>query len=259
MNLPGRLRTTTLGDLLGSLYRDRATGVLELVEWSGATAGRCHRVHLSRGLVGGVDTVLRVDRLGEILERAGFVESGVARLLTRRLAELPHKRTGEILIDARLATPTVVTAALRHQLRSKLDALFQLPDARIKFHVARPMQDPRQAVPLSPREFLHGRLRKRDVACAPGGGRGGSSPWHPRGHRASGSSASMRRQVPTRSRALEVLGLGPSADQDAVRRAFRRLAAEVHPDRHPTASAGEVAGLMKRFAQLSAAYHELVA
>jgi curved DNA-binding protein CbpA len=55
------------------------------------------------------------------------------------------------------------------------------------------------------------------------------------------------------------LGLELSADQDAVRRAFRRLAAEVHPDRHPAASPGEVASLMKRFAELSAAYHQLVA
>jgi hypothetical protein len=229
-----------------------------LVEWSGATAGRSHRVHLNGGLVGSVDTALRVDRLGEILERAGFLESGVARLLTRRLAELPHKRAGEILIDARLASPTAVTAALRHQLRSKLDALFQLPDARVKFHVARPMPDARQVVPLSPREFLYGRLRKRDAVSTPGSGRGSTSPWA-HGHRPNDASASPGRQVPTRARALELLGLGPTADQDAVRQAFRRLAAQVHPDRHPAASAGEVAGLMKRFAQLSAAYHELVA
>ncbi len=261
MNLPGRLQSTTLGDLLGQLYRDRATGVLELVEWSGATAGRAHRVHLSDGLVGGIETTMRVPRLGEILRRAGFIEPGATQVLARHLAEFPHKRAGELLVDARLASPSAVSAALRHQLRSKLDALFDLSDARVRFHVARPVRDDRLVVPLAPGEFLHGRARKRDLVSN-ARETGAARPWPPRGYRGGQprtSSAQPRRWGGTRARAFQVLGLEPSADQDAVRRAFRRLAAEVHPDRHPAASAGEVASLMKRFAELSAAYHQLVA
>jgi DnaJ-class molecular chaperone len=56
-----------------------------------------------------------------------------------------------------------------------------------------------------------------------------------------------------------VLGLEAGADRARVQRAFRRLAAEVHPDRHPWASAAERAALLRRFSELSAAYHELVA
>jgi DnaJ-domain-containing protein 1 len=245
------------------LHRERATGVLELVEWSGATAGRSHRVHLSEGLVGSVDSALPVARLGEILEAAGFIEAKAERLLAQRLAALPHKRAGEILVEAHLASQMAVTAALRHQLRRKLDALFALTDARVKFHVAQPIRDDRLGVPLSPREFLHGRPRKRDTpAPATESHRGvprSGRPWPPPGYQTRSSQAGGCRLAPTRARALQVLGLESSADQDAVRRAFRRLAAQVHPDRHPRASAGEVASLMKRFAELSAAYHQLVA
>ena len=259
MNLPGRLQSTTLGDLLGQLYRDRATGVLELVEWSGATAGRTHRVHLSDGLVGGIETSLRVARLGDILQQAGFIEREASQALARRLALFPHKRTGELLVDARLASPSAVSAALRHQLRRKLDALFELSDARVRFHVARPARDDRVVVPLSPGEFLHGRVRKRDVgsrSSAGGPRRPEESQRRRPEQRPEGTS---RRSGPTRVRAFQVLGLQPWADEETVRRAFRRLAAQVHPDRHPAASAGEVAALMKRFAELSAAYHQLVA
>jgi hypothetical protein len=267
MNLPGRLRATTLGDLLGELYRERATGVLELVEWSGATAGRSHRVHLANGLVGGVETSLRVARLGEILAKAGFLDDQAARWLARGLAEKPHKRAGEILVEARIASPTAVTAALRHQLRHKLDALFTLSDARVKFHVARPSRDGRVVVPLCPSEFLYGRPRSRDREPAPSRSStfpGAGRPWPPPGFESSRSRTGSQRpdngrRAATRARALRVLGLEASADHEAVRRAFRRLAAQVHPDRHPAASPGEVATLMKRFAELSAAYHQLVA
>src|SRR5260221_423910 len=40
MHLPGRLRTTTLGDLLGALHRAGATGTLELAELRGRRRAR---------------------------------------------------------------------------------------------------------------------------------------------------------------------------------------------------------------------------
>ena len=60
-------------------------------------------------------------------------------------------------------------------------------------------------------------------------------------------------------RALSTLGLEAGADRTQVQRAFRRLAMQFHPDRHPRATAIEKADLMRRFAELSAAYHLLVA
>jgi hypothetical protein len=246
MLLPGRLGATTLGDLLGILYRARATGVLELVESSGAVAGRAHRVHLERGLVAHVDTPLCIPRLGEILRRGGFLDASAERRLRCEWA-FTHKPIGRVLLAEGLCTPLVLGAALRHQLRARLDALFQIVDARISFHVACPRgarEDP--PIPLSPYETLHGRPRRRDGAEARTG---------------AGETAFCRRgQVnPTRARALALLGLEAGADRARVRQAFRLRAVQFHPDRHPRASAAERAVLLRRFSELSAAYHELVA
>src|ERR1019366_6127251 len=46
MDLPGRLRSTTLGDLLGALHRAGSTGTVELTE----DQGRLPRVSLAQGL-----------------------------------------------------------------------------------------------------------------------------------------------------------------------------------------------------------------
>ena len=239
---------------MGALYRERATGVLELVEWSGATAGRRHRVVFAEGLVMDVDTRLPVPRIGDILRQAGFLDVSATRLLARRLAERPEQRAGEILVDSKLASRSTVGAALRYQLRHKLDALSSLTEARVGFHVARPVRPGVAAVPLSPREFLHGRIRARDR-----GRYHSETGSNPHGAPAANDVAPPRRQDPVRASALRVLGLEPGADAESVRRAFRRLAAEVHPDRHPSASPHEVATLLRRFAELSAAYHRLVA
>jgi hypothetical protein len=243
MILPGRLASTTLGDLLGALCRDGATGVLELIEASGPRAGRVHRVHLDSGLVESIETPIGVARLGEILENIGFLDGAARARLDRRAAELPGRRVGELLIEDRVVSPMAVRAALRRQLRARVEALFALTDAYLRFRVARPRAcDDDGAVPLSPREVLHGRARRRDRSRerAPAG-----RPPQPAND--------------TRASALRVLGLDRDADRDAVQRAFRRLAASVHPDRHPRATSAERAALLRRFAALSAAYHSLVA
>lgn len=239
MRLPGRLSAITLGDLLGLVHRDRASGVLELIELDGATRGRAHRVHFSRGLVSRVETSLSVARVGEILKQQGFVGDEALRRLTRELTRAPGRRAGEILLEDPQLSENALNAALRRQLRQRLDALFRLADAEIRFRVARPENE--RNIPLSPREFLHGRPRWRDA-----------------GARANGARPNAGRER-ARAEALAVLGLGGAATRDAVQRAFRTLASAVHPDRHPEASAEERAVLLKRFAELSAAYHLLVA
>lgn len=180
MNLPGRLRLTTLGDVLGAVYRGRTSGVLELVETEGPKAGRSHRIHFLDGLVADIESDPPADRLG------------------------------------------------------CLEALFRLGDARLAFHVARAGK--RRDRPLEPREFLHGRPRTRDRAGRPG-----------------------ERRDPTRTRALATLGLPDDADRTTVLRAFRALAVRLHPDRFPSATPAERAELMRRFAEITAAYHALVA
>jgi DnaJ-domain-containing protein 1 len=92
-------------------------------------------------------------------------------------------------------------------------------------------------VPLVPSEFLHGRARARVRA---------------------GKSERASQLTPQKRRALSILGLDSAADADTVRRRFRTLAAELHPDRFPFASGVERAANMRRFAELSAAYHAIV-
>jgi hypothetical protein len=189
MHLPGRLSSSTLGDLLGSLHRAKVTGTVELAEiatFGGAVPGRIHRLHLRAGLVVGVDTPLA--------------------LLS---------------------------------LRDRLEALFELGDARLAFRTARTLAS--LATPLGPEAFLHGRPRLRD--------RGASPPQ---------SQPRPMTDDPA-ARARRLLGLPKDAAVGDVRRAFRRMASVLHPDRLTALGAEERAQGTARFAELSAAYHLLVA
>jgi hypothetical protein len=250
MQLPGRLRLTTLGDLLGELHRACASGVLELVEVDGARSGRSHRVYFESGLVEDVDTSLNHPRLGEILARDGLLSMAALARVARRLIEQPGKRIGEILVDEGLGSADLVAAALRRQQKSRLDALYGLSEALIRFHVPRPRSGFRP-LPLSPREFLHGRPRARARLRARGSERFT--------FRSEPRPAPPPRPEDKQLAAYRALGLAPGASTQDVQRAFRKLAALRHPDRFPLASPAEKARHLAQFAQLSAAYHALMA
>ncbi len=219
MRISGRLSETTLGDVLGSLYRAKVTGVVRLTEVSGPLAGRSHGIYLSRGEVVAVDTPARVLALGEILRQRGLLDGVTHRRLALRMAAGRNRKVGEVLIEDCHISPAVVGAALRQQLRARLDALFALEEALVSFHVAcAHARDP--APPLAPREYLHGRPRARDRAARIG--RRGDDPVR-------------RRNAGRRSEALTLLGLDEDASLSDVTRAFRELASRVHPDRHASA------------------------
>ena len=243
MNLPGRLRLTTLGDVLGALHRSGASGVLELSEDRGVT----HRVYWTDGMITQVDTDLFRERLGDLLSRQGLLEAGALARLARRLLEMPSRRAGEILIDEGLVSRDLVSAVLRRQLQRRVDALFNLRDAQLTFRAPRPQ--PIAQPPLAPHEFLHGRPRFRSRARV----------YETRPPRSwdGGRSAPPRAPHAAQARAYETLGLPPGADRASVVQAFRRLAWSLHPDRYPNADATERARLLTRFAELSAAYHAL--
>jgi hypothetical protein len=232
MQLPGRLRLTTLGDVLGALHRSNASGVLELGEDRGAV----HRVYWTQGMITQIDTDLCRQRLGELLAGQGFLGARALARLARRLLEAPSQRAGEILIEEGFVSTELVSAGLRRQLRQKLEALFGLKDARITFRIPRPHE---RFSPLSPGEFLHGRPRARPRA------------------RASAQEKPPAATRISRPSPYATLGVPPGADRATIQQAFRRLARTLHPDRFPHADPDERARLLSRFAELSAAYHSL--
>lgn len=318
MRLPSRLAASTLGDLLGALHRSRTTGLLELSEVPGAIAaavpGRRHRIHLFCGLVAGVETSLPHAPLGRVLETKGLLRpEAVAELLTRIAAGDP-RLAGEILIEDGLAPKHIIDLGLRAQLRDKVDVVYTLKDAEVRFHTARPLSEAaRRSGLLASSEFLHGRPRARDRAATAAGSAwptGGARPFdrperrvspnRPWAHRTQsapwsgtadiGSDADdrsadhdndnvpfseVRRRRPEpppsaappprpatdepRARALRLLGLDRSADLPAIRKAFRELAVKLHPDRFATAPASTREQKSALFAEVSAAYHLLVA
>jgi len=89
MQLPGRLRSTTLGDVLGTLHRANVSGTLELLE----DRGRHHCVHMTDGCVVAVDFDGSSRSLSEILrgERAAD-EQTLSRSLLRldRVSQAPR-------------------------------------------------------------------------------------------------------------------------------------------------------------------------
>ncbi|HEY3817671.1 MAG TPA: DnaJ domain-containing protein [Polyangiaceae bacterium] len=233
MQLPGRLKSTTLGDLLGALHRESSTGTLELVE----DRGRTHRVHLTLGRVVAVELDGAAPSLAEILRRDHAADDDTLRRSLLR-AMTSRRLHGEVLVDEFHLAPSVVGAALRRQLLARLTALEQLADARVSFRVA--VRAPRGALhqsPLDAREFLHGRRRARARTPSP----------PPVVH--------ATRDVT----AWRVLGLPPGSDSAEIKRAYRRLARTVHPDLHPGATDAERRALEARFHEITEAYRALVA
>lgn len=263
MHLPGRLSASTLGDLLGALHREGITGLLELGEIRGphgrSVPGRVHRIHLRGGLVVAVDTALPIPRLGEILSRERLVPEGSIHRLLAAIGGGDRRAAGEILLSEGLAAADAIRAALGAQLRERLEAVFSIEEATIAFRTARPLVQAVRVPPLGPREFLHGRPRARDRARDKGRSTTSGprlrevteTPPPPSGVRVIADDAF--------SRARRALGVAEGADPSDVRRAFRRLASALHPDRSGPLPADEKRRREARFAELSAAYHTLVA
>ena len=167
MQLPGRLDTSTLGDILGTLYRGNATGVLELSEVPVAGSVRplrSHRIHLLSGLIASVETGLDVTPIGEVLARAGKIDRRAIDVMLYRMAVGDPRPAGAILVGMGAVSQEALLVGLRGQLRAKINAIYLgVGEARITFRTSRPL--PKEALrvgTLLPRDFLHGRPRKRD-------------------------------------------------------------------------------------------------
>ncbi len=132
VELPGSLERSTLGDVLGALYRSRVTGALRLEEL-GTSQGHHHMIFWRDGLIHHVETTRRP------------LAKGWSRQDPR------HVRAAQWTFDD----------LSKGQRLERLEALFQLTRARISFRVMGPVRAP-AAAPLGPDEFLRGRPRLRD-------------------------------------------------------------------------------------------------
>jgi hypothetical protein len=70
--------------------------------------------------------------------------------------------------------------------------------------------------------------------------------------------APQRAVDPRRDAARRLLGLSVDADLDAIKRAYRALARELHPDMQPGCAGDERRRLERRFAEVTAAYEALL-
>lgn len=244
MQLPGRLKATTLGDLLGSLHRSAACGTLELAE----TNGRTHRVHLTKGLVTAVELDRASASLAELLRRQDAIdEDTLRRSLLRAMAS--RRLHGEVLVRDFHLSPSLVDRALRQQVMIRLSVLEELADAQVCYRVT--VRPPRGALveePLAPSEFLAGKKRARDRTPASETRYRSSRP-----HFAPGTFDTAK------ANAYRALGLSFGADTTEVKQAYRRLVRSYHPDLHPDATHDERRTLSVKFAEVTAAYRALVA
>jgi hypothetical protein len=248
MQLPGRLKATTLGDVLGALHRASASGTLELLEAN----GRKHRVHLSSGQVTAVEVDRAAQSLGDILRSDEEVDDDILRRsLLRAMAS--QRLHGEVLVHDFQLSPDVVDRALRRQIIQRLHMLDDLPDAQILYRVT--VRPPRGALvdsPLGATEFLAGKKRARDRTSEPASGTYRTS----RRAQSSGFPGSIDLG---RVGSYRTLGISFGAPEDEIKRAYRRLVREYHPDLHPEANSDERRTLSTRFAEVTAAYRALVA
>jgi hypothetical protein len=143
MNLPGRLRSSTLGDLLGGLHRARLSGALGLREVGAPVAGRVHRVHLRGGLVVAIETL----EAGQ--EPRGQVEDMGREEVRARLEELYRLTDAELTFHVASPRPSKASEPLR-----PAEFLHGRPRARDRGVSSRPTPTPRalayEALGLAP-------------------------------------------------------------------------------------------------------------
>jgi hypothetical protein len=202
ITLPSRLRETTLGDLLAGLQRARATGTLELVE-----AAAVHHVHLRGGAVQAVESSADARRFGDLAVAAGLATRGIVESAWG-VGRARGFRIGQALVWRRVVTPSARDRVLDAQRLARLDSLYGVGDAALRFRSARALPEgAAEQSPLGARDAFHGRPRRRDHARCTGD--------------------------PARAEALAALGFDHDPGTALLRRRFRELVLALHPDRNP--------------------------
>ncbi len=242
MQLASRLRDTTLGDLLAKLYRDGATGVLELIESHGR-----HAIHVRRGFVQAVESEGASARIGDVAVRSHVAARAAVEKASMQ-ARVRKLRLGQAMVAQRVISPPQLDELLRRQRHERLEHLYAITDAELRFRVSRPLPPgATEQAPLLPGEVFHGRPRRnrRNATSSP--------PPRPASNAARVSAPSAR------AGHLTTLGLGVDASPGDVRSAFRRQVLLLHPDRSAATGAAPHADASRAFLAVVEAYRALTA
>lgn len=134
---------------------------------------------------------------------------------------------------------------------ARLARLSSLPGFELSFH---PPRAPHPGAASQPREATPPAPSTRESTPPPPSSSKRESTPPPSSAR---SSSPPSGYPPPNREALSTLGLPPDASLDDARRAFRRWALCLHPDRHPDAPPDEQRALAERFARVARAYEAL--
>jgi DnaJ-domain-containing protein 1 len=242
MLLAGRLEETTIGDLVAGLHRRGATGTLVI-----EAHARQHQVLFRRGFLKAIKLEGLFSPLGDRLLAAG----AISREHLRRSVEAIASGTalqGEALVRLGAVSAERVRQELEIQTRERIAYLVGCSSGRWRFEDGAP-GDP--GLLLHPLTLVRGTPRRR------GAGRARVAPSAGRPPCSEPGRYSLRGMGTTPRAAHAVLGVPPDATPDVVRREYRRLALQLHPDRHPDLDEPSRRRLEAKFAEVTAAYEAL--
>lgn len=234
MLLPACLESTTLGDVLGCLYRGGAYGALQLYEAN----GRTHEIELIEGWVERVVLAHADSNLGHVLRQLSRGDARFEGALRRACLRSSDPRLlGERLVAVGAVSQGQLRLALKRLHYARLEQLFHLSRARLRFRPLRRV--PCHVYGLGPAEFLHGRRRHRDA------------------QEDANRLLTAQHEVKLRA-AHQVLGLAPGCTPHQIRRAYRQAAGQWHPDRFVNAGPELARRAQKQFTLVSDSYRRLL-
>jgi len=256
-------RVVHRGELVAVLYRlgrQAASGVLTITVAGTARAEifvlRRGAVMLADGDVAKRTATLRLARLASVEKMSVSFESGVSAYppgANNALPLAPWARTHlEQQLDGALADALLRDlAGVRLSIRVALapdPSTCDEADRRMLAALAAPRRlDQVWSIARTPRfrllAFIHF-LRSVDAIDVDGV--------------VAERSVPVRAIDPRRDAARRLLGVEANADLEQVKRAYRRLARELHPDLQPECDSSEKRTLERRFAEVTAAYEALL-
>jgi len=201
----GRIDPGHASDVLLDLHRERETGLLEIYGKS-----RVYRIALRRGVPIHAQPGRVRWLLGDVIDHLDApVETDIDTL--RRVIATSHGRAGAMLTMRGLVSQEVVDRALKEQIRLRAQESLILDHGRYRFW---PGPSALEGIPRQP-----DRWSAPDLVAAvhtPNGPHEGL--------------LHLLRRLEKSTDPYEALGLGPGADPDQARIAYRMLARSHHPD-----------------------------